>query len=131
MTAVFKLSQDLSYACDCIQCGVPIVMPAARERALKESHADFYCVNGHPQRWPQETELEKTRKLLESERRWRELAQKGEAAANKAAVAARAALEKSKNRAAAGLCSCCNRTFQNLARHMKTKHPAEGGGRDV
>lgn len=28
-----------------------------------------------------------------------------------------------KNRAANGVCPCCNRTFSNLAQHMKTKHP--------
>jgi hypothetical protein len=26
-------------------------------------------------------------------------------------------------RAAAGVCPCCNRTFQQLARHMKSQHP--------
>lgn len=30
-----------------------------------------------------------------------------------------------KNRAQAGMCSCCNRHFENLERHMKTKHPNE------
>lgn len=28
-----------------------------------------------------------------------------------------------KNRAAAGMCPCCNRHFTNLERHMGTKHP--------
>lgn len=28
-----------------------------------------------------------------------------------------------KNRAAAGVCPCCTRTFQNLANHMKHQHP--------
>lgn len=28
-----------------------------------------------------------------------------------------------KNRAAHGVCPCCNRTFQQLARHMSAKHP--------
>jgi hypothetical protein len=28
-----------------------------------------------------------------------------------------------KNRAAAGVCPCCNRHFTALERHMKTKHP--------
>jgi len=30
---------------------------------------------------------------------------------------------KMKNRAANGVCPCCSRTFTNLARHMKSKHP--------
>lgn len=28
-----------------------------------------------------------------------------------------------KRRVSAGVCPCCNRTFQCLARHMATKHP--------
>jgi hypothetical protein len=38
-----------------------------------------------------------------------------------------------KNRAAAGLCTCCNRSFQNLRKHMEIKHPEQvkAAGRDV
>ncbi len=32
-------------------------------------------------------------------------------------------LTRHKKRAAAGVCPCCQRTFENVARHMKTKHP--------
>lgn len=32
-------------------------------------------------------------------------------------------LTRQKRRAAAGVCPCCNRTFQQLARHMKGQHP--------
>lgn len=33
------------------------------------------------------------------------------------------AINRLKKRVTNGVCPCCNRTFQNLARHMKTKHP--------
>lgn len=32
-------------------------------------------------------------------------------------------ITKMKKRSAAGVCPCCNRSFQNLRRHMTTKHP--------
>lgn len=35
---------------------------------------------------------------------------------------ARALIEKKLNRTRNGVYPCCNRTFSNLARHMKTKH---------
>lgn len=35
---------------------------------------------------------------------------------------ARQGAEKKLRRVNAGVCPCCNRTFQNLARHMATKH---------
>lgn len=31
--------------------------------------------------------------------------------------------EQLETRAANGVCPCCHRTFKQLARHMKTKHP--------
>lgn len=31
--------------------------------------------------------------------------------------------DRLKQRASAGVCPCCNRTFQQLARHMAAKHP--------
>lgn len=37
--------------------------------------------------------------------------------------AQKAATTRIKNRVKAGVCPCCTRTFQQLARHMKTKHP--------
>lgn len=38
-------------------------------------------------------------------------------------AATRGHLTRQKRRVAAGVCPCCNRTFQQLARHMATKHP--------
>jgi hypothetical protein len=29
-----------------------------------------------------------------------------------------------RKRIQSGVCPCCNRTFENLGRHMKSKHPA-------
>lgn len=37
--------------------------------------------------------------------------------------AEKAAKTRLKNRAKAGVCPCCNRTFKQLAAHMKTQHP--------
>jgi hypothetical protein len=38
-----------------------------------------------------------------------------------------------KNRVGNGVCPCCNRTFVELGRHMKTKHPdyAKGAAREA
>ena len=37
-------------------------------------------------------------------------------------VALRGVITRTKKRISGGACPCCNRTFQNLARHMTTKH---------
>lgn len=39
--------------------------------------------------------------------------------------AEKAAKARLKNRVSNGVCPCCNRTFKDLARHMKSKHPTE------
>lgn len=47
---------------------------------------------------------------------------------NEAELEARKNARKAKSlsdRAHAGVCPCCNRTFKQLAAHMKTKHPDE------
>ncbi len=31
---------------------------------------------------------------------------------------------RTRKRVGSGVCPCCSRTFQQLARHMKAKHPA-------
>jgi DNA repair exonuclease SbcCD ATPase subunit len=41
----------------------------------------------------------------------------------KSLIAQKGVTTRIKNRASNGVCPCCNRTFQNLARHMHTKHP--------
>lgn len=44
-------------------------------------------------------------------------------AVKRSAAAYKGAATRLKNRAKAGVCPCCNRTFQNLARHMASQHP--------
>jgi hypothetical protein len=49
---LLSFSIEMRHSTDCIACGVPIVMSAAIERSLRDSHQTFYCINGHPQLWP-------------------------------------------------------------------------------
>jgi|HubBroStandDraft_1064217.scaffolds.fasta_scaffold180697_2 hypothetical protein len=75
-------------------------------------------------------ELTRLKKQLESKER--ELAfARSNAAAERAArekterrlSAAKGAKTRMANRVKHGVCPCCNRTFQNLMRHMSTQHP--------
>jgi hypothetical protein len=68
---------------------------------------------------PGVSEKAKLEKQLASEqqaRRWVEQRLEAEAAEH-------AKTARKLSRVSAGVCPCCNRTFQNVARHMKTKHP--------
>lgn len=110
---------------DCCTCGSPIALTTARERELRKSRSNFFCPNGHPQAFFGETEAEKLRKELAQEKQRREMAERETAMERKRAEAAEKATTRLKKRVTHGVCPCCNRTFQNLARHMKTKHPKE------
>jgi hypothetical protein len=118
----------LSRVC-CGECGVTFAVP---EKFLSERRYDqktFYCPNGHPRAFcrseRQELEQRIARKTAELDQmkadrdRQRELRE----AEERSHAATRGQVTKLKKRAAAGVCPCCNRTFQELARHMANKHP--------
>lgn len=122
MTAatVFNLHQEIAYDNTvCYSCGMVFWVPG---RWLKDRIADkktFYCPNGHSQSFVGESDKEKVARLkaeLESSQAratdlWNQ--QQKLATANR----------KLRKRAKAGVCPCCNRTFQELASHMAAKHP--------
>lgn len=100
---------------ECGGCGIVFAVPE-KWRAEKQRTGDgFYCPNGC-NRIYKESDVEKANKALKAERARHAttLARLNEA---------KSALTKSKKRASAGVCPCCDRTFQQLARHMKCKHP--------
>lgn len=129
-------------SCKCCRCGEVFGLDQATEAALRRSTQSFHCPWGHSQHFPlgpsTEDKLRQERDRLKqqtarledearAEREWRQLAQ-NQARAFKGQVT------RLKNRAAAGVCPCCNRTFTDLQRHMASKHkgfvaePLDGDG---
>lgn len=107
---------------DCCACGYPIALTEDHERRLREKGTQFYCPAGHPQVFKR-TEVMRLREQLEAATA---RAAKQEALARDAELRAKSArlqINRMNKRAAAGVCPCCNRTFQQLARHMTAKHP--------
>lgn len=111
--------------CECFQCKIVFWFPMSLYRQLQEQkpNKSFWCPAGHQQHYLGET-------VLQRERRLRQVAEQETARlADEAAVAVRARLRaeqetrRLKKRASAGTCPCCQRTFGNMARHMKSKHP--------
>ncbi len=110
---------------DCFKCGALFALPEQVNDELVRSGRDFWCPNGHSQHYTESTvtllkkEREKSARIqarLDQERA--ELA-----ASERRASAARGQVTRIRNRIANGVCPCCNRTFVDLASHMKTKHP--------
>lgn len=112
---------------ECPTCAVIYAIPQLlKDKALQHrgpSGKSIHCPNGHSWHYTGKTEAEKLREQLERERE-----RAGRITADRDQIeaslrATRGVVTRMKNRASAGVCPCCNRTFQQLARHMQAKHP--------
>lgn len=102
----------------CCSCGVPFAMPDyLKEQCLqKKSGKMFYCPNGHSQYYLGETDAQKLQRQLDWERSQRQTAELN-------LEREKRKLKAIETRTKEGVCPCCNRTFSQLSRHMKMKHP--------
>lgn len=110
---------------ECCNCGVVFAMPDYMMRRLKDQGGTFYCPNGHGQHYTKSEVQRLQEKLAEQARAATHMAERAKDA-EAAEQKAQREIKRMKKRAAAGVCPCCNRTFQQLARHMKMKHPDHG-----
>lgn len=116
----------------CCRCKEPMWMAQGTRDTYLRNHQTFYCPHGHPQHFVEgKSEAEKLREQLDAERRARQRAEQRIAeradearAAWRTASAYKGQATRLRNRAKAGVCPCCNRSFENLRRHMANKHPA-------
>lgn len=109
----------------CCSCGMPFAITAHFQKNRLNDHKSFYCPAGHAQHYTGKSEEQKLKERLERERSIREAA---EARANKAESQHKQiakAHTKMRNRVMNGVCPCCNRTFQNLMKHMQSQHSNE------
>src|SRR5262245_3533025 len=103
-------------------CGIEHAIPSALDRTARETGRTVFCPLGH--QWTRkESELAQERRRRQRLQQDNARLAEERAALEQRARTAEAALGRHKRRSAAGLCPCCNRSFVNMARHMKTKHP--------
>lgn len=114
---------------ECANCAMLFAITDAFERQRRADGQTFYCPSGHSNVY-RETEAERLRKKLahaEQQRDWAETSRKAARdqaeRAERSAAAYKGRVTRLKNRAAAGVCPCCNRSFENLRRHMAGQHP--------
>ena len=121
----------------CGKCGCTFALAEHHHEKLRETGATFYCPNGDPRAYRQsdvqrlEKQLARERAAHDQTRASRDAQRQLRERAERRAAAARGQVTKIKNRVGNGVCPCCNRTFQNLHRHMATKHPAWKSGDGV
>lgn len=119
---------------DCPRCGEVFGMTEATVHIRRRDGRTFYCPLGHPMSFPlnetlQQRELREAKlqakraeEELARQRQAREWAEKRAKGANIAAGMAKAAANRLKHRVECGVCPRCQRTFKQLAAHMKSKH---------
>lgn len=108
----------------CCACGIPFFMPTYHyKRLLANKGESFYCPNGHSMSFTGPTEAQKLKEQLEKVKQEKD--KQEQELQNKwlDALGEKYKLEKQLKRIHKGVCPCCNRSFQNLKRHMETKHP--------
>lgn len=107
---------------NCGACGVEFYVPDHFYTERRQTKKHWHCPNGHIRVF-RESEADELRR--ERDRLKQQLAQKDDEIARKEMErrAAVGQVTRLKNRAAKGVCPCCNRHFTNLERHMATKHP--------
>ncbi len=113
----------------CGDCEIPFALPSSLHRSRKQDGGSFWCPNGHKIGYS-ESENARLRKELKAKERQRKFldgalthARDQQQAAERSAAARKGVITRLKNRAAAGICPCCNRHFANVERHMTSQHP--------
>ena len=107
--------------CDC--CQIKFGAPSGFDAARRKDHKTFYCPNGCERYYPQDNVEEALRKKLHAATLEKERAERLTREAWAAEQRATDEAKRLQARAKAGVCPCCNRTFKQLAAHMKNKHP--------
>lgn len=88
----------------------------------RNDHKTFYCPNGHSNVYNGKSEAEKLREQLArtDANLAQERARAADARRERDQIAK--AHRKMRQRVMNGVCPCCNRSFDNLRRHMATEH---------
>lgn len=104
-------------------CGMSFQVPSWWDKGRRETHARFFCPNGHGQSYTSESDADKFRRERDSARQQLARAEQEAMEAHQLAIKAERAKKRLEKRAAAGTCPCCQRTFSNMNTHMRKQHP--------
>ncbi len=110
---------------NCSECGTTFAIPVHFYKELHSSKRTWTCPNGHQRVFLAESVEAQLKKELATEKQRREMAEREVAMEKKRVEYAENVTKRLRKRIANGMCPCCKRSFQNLRRHMATKHPNE------
>lgn len=119
----YKISTEVELEVkQCPVCFVHYAIPQAMSNKKSKDGGDWYCPNGDNLIYTK-TKADKLTAELQAEKENTEYWMKRKEEVDRQLKAKKGELAKLKNRVSNGVCPCCNRSFQNLKRHIATKHP--------
>jgi len=106
-------------------CGIRLAIPQDLYNEAKRIEKSIYCPLGHTFIYSNTTAKENVRLRRELDDAYTRLTHTRDERdfERRRVIAYKGVIGKTKKRIAAGVCPCCTRTFQNLAKHMSTQHP--------
>lgn len=114
---------------ECGECGCVFGISEQKYKRCKELGEGWHCPNGHsrvfskPHNSELKEEVERLRRRTLNLEATVDIKNQTIIQLNYSTRALKAAKTKIVNRVKNGVCPCCNRTFQNLKNHFKSKHP--------
>lgn len=111
---------------ECCRCGMMFAMPLDVVRRRKKDRKTFYCPAGHSQHYVGKTAEQRLKDELRQANNRADEHRREASEQRQRATAISRSYQRVRERVKNGVCPCCNRTFENLARHMQTKHPEYG-----
>lgn len=123
MTEVVSLTLQV-ITCASKRCGFTFGVPHHWFVHMRDAHKSMYCPKCRSGiYWPGESDEEALRRKLHHANDLLATSRATAEHVERQRRAEKAAKTRLKNRIAAGVCPCCNRTFVNLQRHMDGQHP--------
>lgn len=110
-------------------CGIPHAVPdelyayVLRQQRDGRAQTGIHCPLGHTWTFAGEGEAERLAREVERERAVASRLRAEKEAERRSHIATKGHATRLKKRIAAGVCPCCKRSFNDLARHMAGKHP--------
>lgn len=106
----------------CANCSMAFGMSANFIKRRRDDHKMFYCPAGHNNYYNGKTEAQRLRDELTKKEASLEQERARAAQARHERDQVAKAHRKMRKRVMNGVCPCCNRSFENLRRHMETQH---------
>lgn len=106
----------------CASCSAPFGLNADFIQRRRNDHKTFYCPDGHHNAYNGKNEAARLRDELDQAKRQRDEANAKRIEVEGERDSISQAHKRMRKRITAGVCPCCNRSFDNLRRHMETQH---------